>query len=127
MMKLFILIVFLALSVLNLSGQSTPALDKAKISKAVELNFYQTDKRGIQTNNHDIFYVGENLQTVMAFHDGQIKWKADIIMACGLPFVGKPTIRYMKLEQGEIFVTYGKHDYARVNILTGKITCLGAD
>jgi hypothetical protein len=124
-MKLFILIISIFLSAFNVKGQNTTAFDTAKISRAVELDFYQTDKRGIQSNIHDIFYVSEDMQTLIAFHDGQIKWKADIIKACGTPFIGQPAIRYIKLDQGQIFITYGKHDFAQVNIVTGNTTCLG--
>jgi hypothetical protein len=127
MTKLFIFVVGFVLTTINLCGQTTIKFDTAKISKDTELNFYKTDKRGIESSTKNIFYVDESMQTLIAFQNGQVKWRADIIKTCGKPFVGQPSIRYIKLDQGKIFVAFGKHNFANVDSVTGKITCLGAD
>ena len=127
MTKLIICIVAFSLTTINACGQSTIKVDSTKISKDTEVNFYKTSMRGIESSTKEIFYVDENMQTLIALQNGQVKWRADIIKTCGTPFVGNPSIRYLKLEHDKISVVYGKHDFASVDITTGKIACLGAD
>jgi hypothetical protein len=127
MTKNSILIVAFVLTTNNICGQIILKLDTAKISRDTELNFFKTTKRGIESNTNGIFYVDDSMQTIIAIWNGQVKWKVDIIKACGKPFVGHPSIRYIKLDKGKINVTFGKHDNAIVDCVTGKITCLGAD
>jgi len=47
--------------------------------------------------------------------------------SCGNPSVGKPEIRHIKFEIDKLLVTYGKHSFAKVDIVSGKTKFLGAD
>lgn len=64
---------------------------------------------------------------IVAYYDGKIKWEANVLSFCGEPFVGEKKIRYYRAEGKIIDVVYGKHDFASIDINTGRITCLGAD
>ena len=98
-----------------------------RVSKARELNFSNTDKRGIEAPNGLIYIVDKNLKILSAYQNGKIKWKSDIVKVCGKPTVGKSEIGYIKLDGNKIFLTFGKHDYANVNIADGEVECLGSD
>jgi len=50
-----------------------------------------------------------------------------VIAKCGAPFVGKPEIRSISVDSKKVRVTYGKHDFAEIDILTDGLNCLGAD
>lgn len=44
-----------------------------------------------------IYYVEKDLQTVLAYENGKLKWKTNVISVCGKPSAGKAEIRIMKL------------------------------
>ena len=67
------------------------------------------------------------MQTLTAYQNGLVKWKINIIQTCGKPAVGQPAIRYIKLDNKKISVTFGKHSFASVDINNGKTTFLGSD
>lgn len=98
-----------------------------KISKNRELNFAFTDKRGIESKNGIIYYVENNLQVLSAYKQGKLKWRTNIIMELGNPAVGAAEIRYIELNGDEIFVVFGKHNFASVHIADGRVKDLGAD
>ena len=103
-------------------------LDTNKISTETELNFSKTEKRGIQSREGLIYFVDSDYQTLIAFDtEKNLKWKVNIIEKCGEPAVGKPEIRYFKLNENVIEIVFGKHDFANVDLETGKVTYLGAD
>jgi hypothetical protein len=91
-----------------------------------ELNFSKTDKRGIESESKVLYYVESDMQTITAFQRGLVKWKVNI-STCGKPEVGEPIIRCIKLINDKILVTYGRDNYAEVNINTGKAHFLGSD
>lgn len=108
-------------------GQNKSDFNDNEISTDFELNFLNTDKRGIKSSNGIIYYVEKDLQTITAYENGKVKWKTNIIRTCGKPSVGKPEIRFIRLKNGEINLTYGKHNFANVDISSGNITNLGSD
>jgi hypothetical protein len=107
--------------------QKVTPYDKAKVSKETELNLAHTDKRGIESKIGIVYYVEKDKKILSAYENGRIKWVANIINACGEPFVGAPEIRYFKLSKDVIEIVFGKHSYANIDISSGKIKCLGAD
>lgn len=115
------------LTVLVIDGFSQTPVDVSKISTDKELNFAFTDKREIKTNNGIIYVVEKDGQTLTAYDKTNIKWTVNIIKTCGQPKVGKSEIRYVKLTKDKIQITFGKHDFASVDIDDGKVKYLGAD
>jgi hypothetical protein len=105
----------------------TQTVDNNLVSTEKELNFAFTDKRGIKADNGVIYFVTNGGRTLTAYDNEKIKWTADILGHCRLPAVGKPEIRYINLTTDKIEVTFGKHDFASVDIVDGKVKCLGAD
>jgi len=96
------------------------------VSRKTELNFFQTNLRGI--NGKNITYMVENdLQTISAYHNGKIFWRTNIISVCGKPSVGKAEIRHFNLIDDTLFITYGKHSFAVVDIKNGKTNFWGSD
>jgi hypothetical protein len=96
------------------------------VSKKTELNFAFTKMRGIKSEKV-IYFVENDLQTISAYRNGKLKWKTNIISVCGEPSVGKSEIRYMKLEAGKLFITYGKHNFAELDTGNGNAKYLGKD
>ena len=125
--QLFILTTFLVLTAFTASAQKLITLDSTKISHEAELNFSRTAKRGIETEAKIVYFVEKDLQTLTAYQNGLVKWKVNIIQTCGKPAIGQSTIRYIRLDNNTISVTFGKHNYASVDINNGKTTFLGAD
>jgi hypothetical protein len=126
MSKLYF-IVILCIGITRVFAQQPMRYDVNKVSKAGELNFSKTDKRGIEAANGMIYIVDKNLKVLRAYQNGKIKWESDIITFCGIPAVGKSEIRYLKLDGNKILLTFGKHNNAKVNIADGKVECLGSD
>jgi hypothetical protein len=112
---------------LTASGQKLITLDWAKISHDTELNFSITDKRGIEAETKIVYFVEKDMQTLTAYQNGLVKWRVNIIQTCGKPTIGQPTIRYIKLDNNKISVTFGKHSFASVDTNNGKTTFLGSD
>ena len=111
-------------------GQSQSTIDNQKISTDKELNFATTDKRGIKADDGIIFLVLEDGQTLISYHKGKIIWTVNVVKTCELPDAGvqgKQDVRHIKLSVDKICVTYGKHEYANVDIKDGKVKCLGSD
>lgn len=108
------------------SQQALP-YDVNKVSKNRELNFAGTDKRGIEVEKGVVYCVEKDLKILTTYEDGKLKWKADIIGICGEPAVGRPEIRYIRLDNDKIYVVFGKHSFAYVYRSDGKIDYLGAD
>ena len=67
-------------------------------------------------------------RTVTALdRDGKAKWSVDVIAECGVPDVGEPVIRDIKIEGTQVRVVFGKHSFASIDIETGQVTFLGSD
>ncbi|MFC5978015.1 hypothetical protein [Flavobacterium salmonis] len=56
-----------------------------------------------------------------------MKWETNVIKILGKPKIGKPEIRALQYNNLTITISYGKHDFAVVNIETGEIKFHGAD
>jgi len=90
------------------------------------LNLAVSKQREI-TNDEIIYRVEPDNQTLSAHENKKLKWKTNIIEVCGKPEVGKAEIRIIKLNGEKIQVIFGKHNFAEVQIETGKTKFLGAD
>ena len=101
-------------------------LNSELVSEKAELNFAFTKMRGIKCGKV-IYFVENDLQIISAYRNGKLQWKTNIISVCGEPGVGKSEIRYLKLEAGKLFVTYGKHSFAEVDTGNGNAKFLGED
>lgn len=117
----------IAISTLSIDGFTQAIHDPAKVSTEKELNFYVTEKRGIRADNGVIFVMEKDEQTLTAYKESEVRWTANIIKTCGQPKVGKPEVRFIKLIQDKIQLTFGKHAFASVDILDGRVRCLGED
>ena len=76
-----------------------------------------------------VFYVESNGRRLVAFaEDGEVAWSLDVLAEAQImPVQGVPVIRHLRLQHGELRVTCGKHDEAKVEISTGKAEYVGAD
>lgn len=108
-------------------AHSQTTIDSSTISTDKQLNFTFTHKRGIKADNGIIYLVEKDGQTLTAFDNNEIKWTVNIIKICGQPRAGRPEIRRIMLTENEIEITFGKHDFASVEIKDGKVKYLGAD
>ena len=122
-----VLTVVLSMLFIRCNAQEFPQIDRTKMTKTHEINFAYSDKRGIEASEGTIYLVEQNLKVLTAYRNGIVKWKADIIAKCGELRVGKPEIRFIRLNEDHIFVVFGKHSYADVFISNGKVMCTGSD
>ncbi|MDN3676519.1 hypothetical protein QWY90_04260 [Flavobacterium paronense] len=77
---------------------------------------------------HEIkFYLGKDKQTIAAEQKGKILWVKNIIRMCGKPLVGKSKVRKIWIKDNSVVLVYGKHFFAKINIISGYETCLGSD
>lgn len=126
-MTIKILSLVIVTSTWTIDGLSQTTVDNSKVSTEKELNFSTTDKRGIKADDGIIYLVEKDGQTLTAYNKNDIKWTVNIIKICGQPKVGKPEIRHIKLTGDKIQITFGKHDFASVDIKDGNVKYLGAD
>ena len=82
---------------------------------------------GLEYVGKTTFYFEKKTQTVLAYQNGKVKWKKEIIKVCGKPSVGKSEIREIRIEDKNLKIVYGKHSFARIEVETGKVTCEGQD
>jgi len=120
--------IFLSIIIIMLTHSSfAQKFDKRQISQKSELNLsFESKFRGI-IKNDVIYYVEKDMQTLSAYYNGKPKWKTNIIAICGKPYIGKPEIRVIKLKTDKMFVVFGKHSFAEVDLSTGKTKYLGSD
>jgi hypothetical protein len=119
---------FTFLTVILILTQSSFAqnYDLNLISKKTELNFFETKKRGIE-HNQIIYFVEKDLQTISAYKSGKLLWQTNVISICGKPSVGKSEIRYIKYESKKLFIVFGKHSFAEIDIFNGNTVFIGSD
>ena len=117
--KVFVLIIFTQ----TFFAQT---FDSTLISKKTELKFFNTKMRGIESNKI-IYFVEKDLQNVSAYKNGKKIWRTNVISVCGKPNVGKSEIRVIKLKADKLIITYGKHNFAKVDIISGRAKFWGAD
>ena len=100
--------------------------DETKVAKQTELNLALSNFRGIE-DKETVYFIENDNQTLSAYENGKLKWKTNVIKVCGKPKVGEPKIRYIKLNEKVIKVTFGKHSWAEVDLKSGKTKFIGAD
>lgn len=124
-MKIIILFLF----VISASAQTASILkfDEKLVSKVTEVDFFTTEKRGFRDESGVVYFVQNDLQSIVAFEKEKILWKVNVISLCGNAAVGKNEIRFLKLEKDTLIVIYGKHNFASVAKFDGKILCQGSD
>ncbi len=127
MNNLKIIISFFLLILLVSCKDDNLPYDSSKLSNETELNFALTEKRGIIDKNGLIYIVNNKQKTLIAYENRKVKWEAEIIKNANFQIIGKPEIRYIKLENDIIFVVFGKHAFANVSINDGQIEYLGQD
>ena len=76
-----------------------------------------------------IFYVESNGRRLVAFKkDGTIVWTVDVLETTKVtPKTGQPVIRHLNLAKDQLQVVFGKHDFAEVQINSGKMKYVGSD
>jgi len=76
-----------------------------------------------------IFYVESNGRRLVALDkDGAVAWSVDVFAEAKIkPAKGEPVIRHLRLQDGELRVTCGKSDEAKVQLKTGKTEYVGSD
>ncbi|MCS6851929.1 MAG: hypothetical protein NZ700_12265 [Gemmataceae bacterium] len=76
-----------------------------------------------------VFYVESNGRRLVAItKEGMVAWSVDVLDETKIaPALGQPVIRHLRLQEGDLWVTYGKSDTAKVEIKSGKVKYLGAD
>jgi hypothetical protein len=122
-----ILVLLVAGFCFTVEGLSQKILGHSKVTRQRELNLRTTEKRGIEADDGVIYMVEKDGQTLAAYEGGEISWTVNIVETCGQPVIGRTEIRYLKLSHANIQVTFGKHDFATVNLDNGQIECLGSD
>ena len=100
--------------------------DEKKIVKKTELNLGLSNFRGIE-NKENVIIIENDNKTISAYKNGKLKWKTNVIKICGNPKVGEPKIRYIKITEKVIKVTFGKHSMAEVELENGKTKFIGTD
>lgn len=73
------------------------------------------------------FYMNKKTQEILAYQEGKVIWKQDVMKVCGKPLVGKPEIRAIWIKNKNLQIVHGKHDYAKIEIETGELVCEGSD
>lgn len=76
-----------------------------------------------------VFYVESNGRRLVAFaKDGSVAWSVDVLADAKIkPAQGVPVIRHLRMQDGELRVTCGKHDFAKVETKNGNVVYVGAD
>lgn len=118
---------FLKLSLLTFIVTQTgiaQKYDDALISKNSEINFAETQKRGIKKNNM-VYYVENDLQTVSAYKRKKLKWQTNVISVCGKPKKGEPEIRYVGYNSNKLLIVIGKHNFAEIDVNSGETKFVG--
>lgn len=102
--------------------------DSTRISTHTVINLLESNFIGFESYG-TVYYVEPDLKTVVAVNKktGHVKWKTDVVLACGIPAEGKHEIRYMKLHKGTLHVIYGKHNEAQIEQVDGSLFLCKAD
>jgi hypothetical protein len=119
---------FLLFATQSSFAQEPESYIKQKIVYKSETFIEKTGNRGLLTKALNVYYVEDDLQTVTAYEKENKKiWTLNIIKVLGKPKVGKPIIRFIKLSQNTLHVTYGKHSFAEIDLRNGKVISSGSD
>lgn len=76
-----------------------------------------------------LYYVESNGRRVVAFDkDGAVKWNVDVFESGHFtPPTGAAVVRDLKIRDKVLWLTCGKHSWAKVDPATGKVEFAGAD
>jgi len=76
-----------------------------------------------------LYYVESNGRRLVAFDkEGAVKWSTDVFDAGKFtPSTGAAVIREMSVRDGTLWITCGKHSWAKVNLKSGKVEFAGSD
>ena len=122
--KLLCLILFVSLT--NFA-QELKTFDKELLTNENKLNLLSSKKRGIETEEKEIYILENDNQTVSAYINGILEWQFNAPLECGKLNERKLNVRFIEIRKNKLFVTYGKHSFAEFNLKTGKTKCLGSD
>ena len=86
-----------------------------------------TKLEGLEYIGNITFYFENKTQTILAFQNEKIKWKANVMNICGKPSVGKSKIRSIQIKNNCLKIVYGKHSFAKIEMETGKVICESED
>lgn len=127
-MKEKTILLFLVLFVsLNNSAQELKTFDVELITRQTKLDLISSNKRGIETEKKEIYFVEKDNQTISYYLNRILEWKVNVIKKCGKPKVGKSEIRFIEIIKEKMLVTFGKHNYVEINLKNGKTKFIGAD
>jgi hypothetical protein len=124
--KIKILFLILFISITSLA-QELKTFDVELITRETKLNLISSNKRGIETEKKEIYFVETDNQTISYYLNGILKWKVNVIKKCGRPKVGKSEIRFIEIIKDKMLVTFGKPNYAEIDLKNGKAKFIGAD
>jgi len=122
--KILFLVIFVSFT--NFA-QELKTFDVELITRQTKLDLISSNKRGIETEKKEIYFVEKDNQTVSYYLNGILEWKVNVIKQCGKPKVGKLEIRFIEIIKDKMLVTFGKHSYAEINLKNGKTNFIGAD
>lgn len=100
--------------------------DLSKISSDTAINI-DNHYRGIRTKDNLVFYVEKDNRTLTAYKNNKILWYTDVVAICDTPLIGRPELRYIKIEKNYIMATIGKHSFVEVDISNGEAKFVGSD
>ena len=122
--KILFLVIFVSFT--NFA-QELKTFDVELITRQTKLDLISSNKRGIETVKKEIYFVEKDNQTISYYLNGILEWKVNIIKKCGKPKDGKSEIRFIEIIKDKMLVTFGKHNYAEINLENGKTKFIGAD
>lgn len=117
-MKKLILLPLAILFIQNCFGQN---YDPKKISStATAILFSKSEMRGF-TYDGTIYYVKDDLQTVVAIKNDNVLWEKNITQECKKNTTTNTKIKMFKVSKGELHASCGNREI--VIALDGKVNC----
>lgn len=128
-MKKHLSILYFLLLGLQISfAQEPESYIKQKIAFKPETIIEKVGYRGLITKTESVYYVSDDMQTISAYeNENERIWQLNLIEKLGKPKVGKPFIRFMKLKEKSLYIVYGKHSFAEIDLRNGKVISSGSD
>ncbi|AWA30965.1 hypothetical protein HYN48_13245 [Flavobacterium magnum] len=124
MNKLTIMLFFILLTQMNFAQPGS--LITKNISTESQITVKQIGNRGLLKNGN-VYFVEDDLQTISGYNKNKKIWQVNIIKILGKPKAGRSAIHYIKLSDKSLHITYGKHNFAVLNIENGEIISHGAE
>lgn len=108
-------------------AQEPESIISQKIVDKSEVEIEKIGNRGLISKTGNVYFVENDLQTISAYENQKKIWQKNILKVLGKPRVGKPFIRYLILSDTTLTVIYGKHSFAKLNLIDGTIIFSGSD